>query len=273
MFSKRLLSVLAVAVAMSAVVAAPASANHTWGSYHWARTANPFTLSVGDNVSAAWDSYLGVVSGDWSSQAQDGSLDSVLGITIRNPVRPQVVGGSTDPKKCRPKAGRIEVCDATYGRNGWLGLASIWASGSHITQATTKLNDSYFNSGTYNTPDWRAMVSCQEVGHDFGLDHQDETFANTNLGTCMDYTNQPAGGGSYGPSNEQPNTHDYGELTAIYQHLNDGTTTIAASPASSGNGLRAVRDDLYIEDLGNGNRRIVFVFWSQRVPHGPPADA
>ena len=120
------------------------------------------------------------------------------------------------------------------------------------------------------------MVSCQEVGHDFGLDHQDEVFANTNLGTCMDYTNQP-GGGTQGGSNEHPNTHDYGELSHIYAH-NDGSTTIAAVPApsvpaSSGSGLRKVRDDLYVEDLGNGNRRFVWVLWSQQVPHGPPADA
>ncbi len=34
---------------------------------------------------------------------------------------------------------------------------------------------------------------CQEIGHDFGLDHQDENFNNPNLGTCMDYTNDPLG--------------------------------------------------------------------------------
>jgi hypothetical protein len=27
------------------------------GNYHWARTSNPFTLKLGDNVSSAWDSY------------------------------------------------------------------------------------------------------------------------------------------------------------------------------------------------------------------------
>jgi hypothetical protein len=39
---------------------------------------------------------------------------------------------------------------------------------------------------------------CQEVGHTFGLDHQDENFNNTNLGTCMDYTNDPS-------TNQHPN--------------------------------------------------------------------
>lgn len=37
----------------------------------------------------------------------------------------------------------------------------------------------------------RCLVTCQEVGHTFGLDHRDENFDNGNLGTCMDYTNDP----------------------------------------------------------------------------------
>jgi hypothetical protein len=64
------------------------------------------------------------------------------------------------------------------------------------------------------------MVTCQEVGHDFGLDHQDENFNNVNLGTCMDYTNNPS-------TNQHPNSHDYDELVIIYSHL-DSTTTISA---------------------------------------------
>ena len=54
---KARVSVAAVAIAL-AIAAGPLSANHAWGSYHWARTANPFTLDVGDNVTSAWDSYL-----------------------------------------------------------------------------------------------------------------------------------------------------------------------------------------------------------------------
>ena len=27
-------------------------ANHSWGGYHWARTSNPFTLEVGNNLSS-----------------------------------------------------------------------------------------------------------------------------------------------------------------------------------------------------------------------------
>ena len=52
-----------------------------------------------------------------------------------------------------PTAGRMEVCNGSYGSTGWLGIAQIWlTSGSHITQATTKLNDTYFDTPAYNTP-------------------------------------------------------------------------------------------------------------------------
>ena len=97
-----------------------------------------------------------------------------------------------------------------------------------------------FPSGSYNTPAWRALVACQEIGHDFGLDHQDETFNNVNLGTCMDYTNAPdggvVGGFNYGPGNRHPNAHDYDELKTIYNH-NDG---FSSTTASTNFGIREV---------------------------------
>src|SRR3989338_9291943 len=181
-------------------------ANHSWGGYHWARTSNPFTLKVGDNVSSAWDPYLNEAIADWS-------VSSVLDLTK--------VTGSTKPRTCKAKTGRIEACSERYGNTGWLGIAQIWISGSHITKAITKVNDTYFNTATYNTPAWRRLVMCQEIAHDFGLDHQDENFNNANLGSCMDYTSDPDGP----PSNEHPNAHDLEQIEAIYAHL-DGTTTI-----------------------------------------------
>src|SRR3989344_8633888 len=156
-----------------------ASADHSWGPYHWARTANPFTLKLGDNVSSAWDSYLRTASTKWSLSSV---LDTSVVSTLSN-------------RNCRATLGRVEVCNRTYGQNGWLGIASIWITGgTHITQGTVKLNDTYFNTSTYNKPAWRRLVVCQEIAHDFGLDHQDEVFNNANLGSCMDYTNDPDGG-------------------------------------------------------------------------------
>lgn len=239
----------------------PAEAFHSWGNYHWARTSNPFTLKLGDNVSGAWDSVLATASSDWS-------LSSVIDTAV--------VTGLSSPKNCKPKYGRVEVCNNKYGNNGWLGLAQIWVTGgTHITQGVTKLNDTYFNSSTYNTVAWRNLVMCQEIGHTLGLDHQDENFNNTNLDTCMDYTRNPS-------TNQHPNTHDYEELEAIYAHL-DTTTTISATlpskNANSVNGIevnpdsssewgRAIRQDrrgrsnVFERDLGRGNKVLTHIFWT-----------
>jgi len=240
---------------------------HSWGSYHWARTSNPFTLKLGDNVSSAWDSYLGTTSSDWS-------VSSVLDTTI--------VTGGTNPKRCGATNGRVEVCSAKYGNTGWLGLAQIWVSGNHIVRAVSKMNDTYFTTAKYNTPGWRNLVLCQEIGHTFGLDHQDEIFGNTNLGTCMDYTDDPDGTIRDQLSNEHPNAHDYDELELIYAHLDDSTTVGQEAPGGPGkSGLVAVdvsepgdwgqvlrRDDndrpsLYERDLGRGEKVFTFVFWTK----------
>lgn len=253
----------ALVLVLLLVLAEVAAADHSWGPYHWARTSNPFTLKLGDNVNSTWDPILATTSSDWSNS-------TVLDTTI--------VAGSTDPRRCKPKSGRIEVCNAKYGFNGWLGIAQIWITGGvHIYQGTTKVNDSYFNNPPYNTTPWRNLVMCQEVGHDFGLDHQDETFDNPNLGTCMDYTSDPS-------SNQHPNAHDYEQLELIYAHL-DFTTTISQStggspaavplpPAVSGD-LNSIREwgrlvrsgnggrtETYERDLGHGHRLITHVIWA-----------
>ncbi len=61
---------------------------------------------------------------------------------------------------------------------------------------------------------------CQEVAHGFGLGHQDEVFDNPNLGTCMDYTDDPL----REPANIAPNAHDYDQLELIYDHVEGGDT-------------------------------------------------
>ena len=250
---------LVVALVLAIGFAAHVFATHSWGGYHWARTSNPFLLKVGDNVSSAWDAGLDEAISDWS-------VSSVLDLTK--------VAGGTRPRNCRPTSGRIEVCNASYGNTGWLGIAQIWITGGdHITQAIAKLNDTYFNTVTYNTYSWRQLVICQEIAHGFGLDHQDENFDNPNLGSCMDYTSSPSG-------NEHPNAHDYEELEIIYSHL-DTTTTVGSSlpsttppamgqidfdtPAQWGRLVRSNtnrRVQVYELDFGRGNRLVTHVVWA-----------
>lgn len=249
--------------------AGTAIASHSWGGYHWARQSNPFTLKLGDDVSGAWDAALATASGDWS-------VSDVLNTTI--------VSGLSNPKNCKSVSGRVEICNSKYGNNGWLGIAQIWVTGGvHITAGTVKLNDTYFNTSRYNTVAWRNLVVCQEVGHTFGLDHQDENFNNANLGTCMDYTGDPTGTlGTNGTlDNEHPNAHDYEELDVIYAHTDSFTTILSTVVSKIRNGVASGRADenselgvvvrrdgqgkpsVYEKDLGRGDKLVTHIFWTE----------
>ncbi|HEX9800822.1 MAG TPA: hypothetical protein VGC00_11710 [Thermoanaerobaculia bacterium] len=256
-------------IVVAALVAVPALlfASHSWGGYHWARTSNPFTLKTIDSVTAAWDSYLDTSIVDWSKS-------TVLNLA-------EEAGNSTSKttRRCSAPTGKVRVCNLTYGNNGWLGIAGISITGgTHITKGYVKLNDTYYNTSTYNTSAWRNLVMCQEIGHTLGLDHQDEEFDNANLGTCMDYTSNPG-------TNQHPNAHDYAQLEAIYAHLDSTTTVAAGLPSSSkADGAFAVVDQLdqdhpaawgrlvkrskgggteiYELDLGGGKKQVTFVVWT-----------
>jgi hypothetical protein len=255
-FCRRSLVVGGVALALAAV-APIASASHSWNGYHWARTANPFTVKLGNNVTTQWTQVLNQASSDWNAS-------DVLNTTV--------VTGLAKGKNCRGTSGRVEVCNGAYGNNGWLGIASISITGgTHITQGTVRLNDTYFNTSTYNSPAWRALVACQEIGHTFGLDHQDENFDNANLGTCMDYTNDPS-------TNQHPNKHDYDELDIIYSHV-DSTNTISQptadnfadavdtdNPATWGQLVKAShngRTAVYERNFGGGRKQVTFVIFAR----------
>jgi hypothetical protein len=257
MFASRRLAAVGLVLTLAAAFPGVAAANHSWGGYHWARQSNPFTLKLGDNVTSTWDSYLAQASSDWSRS-------TVLDTTV--------VPGSANPRTCKATLGMVQVCNASYGNNGWLGIAGISITGgTHITKAYVKLNDYYFNKSQYNTPSWRQLVTCQEVAHTFGLDHQDTNFNNANLGTCMDYTSDPDGP----PSNTGPNQHDYDELVTIYTHLDSSTTVGAALPKGSaaaaaegaGWGREVARThgghtSVFVRDLGRGNLVVTYVIWA-----------
>jgi hypothetical protein len=267
----KLSRIAALAAVSVATLCVPASANHSWGGYHWAGNGSNITLRVNKAITSQWTTSVNKAISDWDSSNE---------LTLISQNAP----AGTNAKKCSPIAGQVLVCNAAYGNRGWLGIASIWLSRGHISQATTKLNDSYHNNPPYNSPDWRALVACQEVGHDFGLDHQDENFDNANLGTCMDYTSNPAGP----PANTAPNSHDYQQLNTIYNH-DDGFTTAAAgtnfgirqvgkavpqtpsseavgdSPSEWGRAIHRDsrgRPDVFVKELGPREKVITHVFWA-----------
>ena len=245
---KRFFGALAGVLVIAGLTASVAAAGHSWGNYHWARTSNPFTVQLGDNMTGSWDPLLSRASSDWSRS-------NVLDTTV---VPGQAKG------KCRPTAGRVEVCNGAYGFNGWLGLAQIWISSSHITQGTAKMNDSYLNSG-YTTTN-KQHVICQEVGHTFGLGHQDESGADLN--TCMDYADAL--------DNPSPNQHDYDQLAIIYSHLDSTSTVGTASPtglagAENASPVAIERSDRIAsstidEHYADGSRLITHIFWAVGGP-------
>jgi hypothetical protein len=244
-----------VVVAFAALLAfaafsSSASATHNWSKYHWARQSNPFTLKLIDNVtSTTTDPVKGTTGSDWDTMLQNAAGVGTYASDLKNDWSKQEEtdpdlrytdysdpldmvldpdGTPVDPMTCSATSGKVRVCNAEYGENGWIGLATIWASRWHITQGTTKLNDSYFSYDSRYNDYWKLGTLCQEVGHTIGLDHQSEK-PDVDKNTCMDYYNQPD------EANTHPNKHDYEQLDTIYEIDNlrktfghaDNTTTVA----------------------------------------------
>ena len=203
------------AISALAVLAVPAQATHSWSIYHWARTVNPMPLEVVESVTSDWED-------DFNESIVDWNESSVLAM-------PVTVGDASSKarKRCTTISGKMRVCNASYGRNGWLGLASINLDNeSHITQGVAKLNDSY--SSYWSAPGnegERYSVMCQEIGHVFGLDHTSTNGDDDN--TCMDYSNDT--------TPDKPNAHDYKQLEIMYGHLDSYDTFDDGSSTGGGN--------------------------------------
>ena len=256
----------------------PAIANHSTG-VHWAGNGQNLVLKVNTAITPEWNVAVGTAISDWNQSTE---------LTLN------IQAAAVDRRTCAPIVGQILICNFPYGRQqyGWEAIATVYyrVADNHIVAATTKLNDSYYYNRVYDTPAWRAIGICHELAHDLGLDHQDTTRDNVNLGTCMDYTNAPAGGVykgfDYGPSDEHPDAHDYEELSIIYDHDDGFSTATAAtnfgvreignavpqalqgigdSPAEWGRAIhrdRQGRPDVFLKDLGSGKRAVTHVSWA-----------
>lgn len=242
-------------------------ASHSWANYHWARTTPQFTLKLGNNMTtAAWNGHLLQATSDWNSP-------EIFGATS-TPVLLSIVNGRGG-KRCSAVTGTSQVCNGKYGRNGWLGLATIYASGDHITKGSAKMNDTYFEMAKYNNPNERLHVVCQEIAHTFGLDHQSEDGSSQN--SCMDYFSN-TGANATSALSTRPNAHDFEQLNTIYSHL-DSTTTVAPmaaeqnladdvtdDPKTWGEWVREASTDrgaYYQKTTSTGVRIITHVYWTE----------
>ena len=176
---------------------------------------------------------------------------------------------------CAMVAGTTQVCNGHYGRNGWLALTTLdIADGNHITQASTRLNDSYFDTAFYNNPNEKLHLMCQGVAHTFGLDHQSTD--GSSLNSCMDLFSN-TGANATSMQSTKPNLHDFEQLNSIYSHLDSTNTplatqtTLAAEPDDddpeegwgrlknqSGNGLSST----YERYNPDGSKTITHVYWT-----------
>ncbi len=256
-------------------------ATHSWGGYHWARTTAQFTLKLGDNLTSAdWKGHLSQTSSDWNSPVPSGATTPLL----------TAIAAGQSNKNCSTIAGTTQVCNRTYGKNGWLGLATIYITGGvHITQGSAKLNDTYFNTATYNNPNERLHVMCQEVAHTFGLGHTSEDGNSQN--TCMDYfSNTGTNAGSM--LSTRPNAHDFDQLNSIYNnniiggHL-DSTTTVAAAATLAASGVDVTddpnswgqrvrhsangRSSYYERYNADGSMAVTHVYWTEEAAANCPS--
>lgn len=188
-------------------------ASHAWSTYHWGRTTNSFTLKVVDSTTSEWD---GAFYGSLSRWSDSSVLDLVIDSTNES---------RKTRKRCQSVAGQMRVCNASYGFNGWLGLASIYLdSNGHITKGTAKMNDSY--ASYWAIEGEKNHVMCQEIGHVFGLGHTSED--GSSQGTCMDYSNDI--------NSQWPNSHDYNMLATMYDHTDTYNSYDDSNSGGSGGG-------------------------------------
>ena len=271
---QRSLSVMLFAVSCAALPSLTC-AGHSWGNYHWARTTNPFTLKLGDNLTSGdWKSRLAQASQDWNSPEA---------FSTTPPLITAVVAGRAG-SRCSMVAGTTQVCNGSYGKNGWLGLASIYITGGiHITQGSAKMNDTYFSTLKYNNPNEKLHVMCQEIAHTFGLNHQSTNGSSQN--SCMDYFSN-TGANAASTLSTKPNLHDFDLMNIIYGHL-DSTTTLAAMTTLRGSSASDSTDDpkswgqhrsqsdngrssTYVRHNGDGTQTVTHVYWTEEAAANCP---
>ncbi len=185
-------------------------------AFKWATDSSSLQINLGDNVSPEWYLSLDRAAADWS-------VSPVLDVSIRK-------GSVRDNTNCKARKGKVEICNAAYGSNNWLGLATLTISGEIIESAVVRLNETYFSQSPYDDIAWRNMVMCHEVGHVFGVPHLDESWDNPPTGSCMDYSIDPY-------LNQSPNNEDFVIVEALYQQTGstDNTDALETESAAGSN--------------------------------------
>jgi predicted Zn-dependent protease len=181
---------------------------------HWYSTAMPTRISVDDrNLSPLYRQFVPKALRDWNLAT------SVV-----------ITENGTDSVQ-------IPIKDGDYGQTGWVGVTNIHYNGDHISSAPVFINNHWMNTSSYNNDVQRTYVVEHELGHAFGVGHQDTDFCNVNTGSVMDYTYSIEGGThqaapcdsdshdsippptiNFGVNNKHPNQNDINTIQHQYDH-------------------------------------------------------
>jgi len=183
---------------------------------------NPYIIDEG-NITYRWDNggdgnglemkIYNALSEDWYSYLDQAVQDWGNGPPKSLSLSTEIVPYDFD---CSPIKGHIKACNGNYGYTDWKGINESILIDGYIVSSTVRLNDFFMKAATSGS---RQYTICHELGHGFGLPHNDENFFNKDLGSCLDYTVRPE-------QNQQPSAYDFERLAELYGAISSGRRSL-----------------------------------------------
>lgn len=161
---------------------------------HWPGSTKPREISYINNLSPMYSKWLPKAIASWNL-AGEGAI--------------HLQEGGNAPIQ-------ITVTSGNFGATGWVGVVTTTNS-EIMTFAPMKVNDYYLRCMSYlNTDSQRLFVVIHELGHTFGMEHNNENFSDANKCDPMDYTGDTDGSISGQCSNLYPNKDSSEKIKAKY---------------------------------------------------------
>jgi len=187
----------------------------------WNHIGSGLILNVLNALEDKWDILFYVSVNEWNSGSDAVDL--------------QVERIEVD-ESCIEERGYLKVCNSNYGPNNWRGLNEVLLEDGYIVASAAKLNEYYLE---YAGDDRRQYTMCHEIGHGLGLGHTDESYNNTDLGNCMDYTNNPE-------NNKTPDDTNFETLRNMYGLLQDNGGRMLRGSGRR-DSFKVIPDDVYFQ--------------------------